>query len=777
MDLININGNNMMAGQPDNLSMKVTIEFPQELTEKQRDLKNDLLTIFASAADLQRKVSDATEKMLMNTEVWKELITLNFSEEARKRKVAHFLATNWIKEQNDDLIHIVGMLKSKNCQLTEKELNPKRTEERLDLFLKEVGRSIAHWIEVEFAIDLIVDRDYKDAQHTGEPLRMTEKERSYTKALHRAYRTIINDSNMIKDKNANMHHYMKSIVEEYYRQICNSIRLEDKDVKVVPVDKIFMHNPNAVNIEDILRSIESKFAKEMEKTQQDARALLIALLSDLKTILQNWDDIVKAEETVRKLFYSEKLENLVYNFNGRDENTLKDFNKKLDKYIGQHIKRKDSDVLKAHAKIHGKQSKTEYLLKIYHNLIKLIKNNGDVIKKAKQIEFSKSIIQCLDGGELHTIYSYEAESHVLPFSKEQKSVVNNYGIESKRKLFSSLDRIISLFWSRRTYDVVYDSAALQENTEEPHLTNSSLLTSAVNISNHTEASNMLNEFKRVLPQNFSEKVNSVGLFLSGQTSENAEDSPMQEQITEEDLHSMITVESILSTEDSSERTNFLPSRKQYRDLSNEINSLIDTETAEISQKRIYTVMFYVVNCLLLGISIYSNTLGCRLIAHTFGSVENISFIYLLCVVLACVFGGHVALDILYLLASIIRDLRAKKHKINSILTGGLLFCAGIAIVYGIVFPFLFNIDKIDSYFSWLGFSLLATVTFMIYSMCSKEEILKEMHGIRERSAVNRKIPDVILYAVVMVLAITLTHAVQIVLLNDLPSLFDGLWHE
>ncbi|KAI5163088.1 hypothetical protein NEAUS03_2190, partial [Nematocida ausubeli] len=98
MDLINNDGSNMMAGQPDNLSMKVTIEFPQELTEKQRDLKNDLLTIFASAADLQRKITNAIEKMLMKTEVWKELITLNFSEEARKRKVAHFLATNWIKE-------------------------------------------------------------------------------------------------------------------------------------------------------------------------------------------------------------------------------------------------------------------------------------------------------------------------------------------------------------------------------------------------------------------------------------------------------------------------------------------------------------------------------------------------------------------------------------------------------------------------------------------------------------------------------------------------------
>ncbi|KAI5134075.1 hypothetical protein NEAUS06_0909 [Nematocida ausubeli] len=767
MDLININENNMMAGQPDNLSMKVTIEFPQELTQEQRDFKNDLLTIFASADDLQRKISDATDKMLMNTEVWKELITMNFSEEARKRKVAHFLATNWIKEQNDDLIHIVGMLKSKNCQLTEKELNPKRTEERLDLFLKEVGRSIAHWIEVEFAIDLIVDRDYKDAQPTGNSLRMSNKERNYTKALHQAYRMIINESNMIKDKNSNMHHYMKSVVEEYYHRICNVIRLDEKDVKVQPVDKIFMHSPDAVNIEDILRSIESKFAMEMEKAQHNTRALVIALLSDLKTILQNWDDIVKAEKTVRKLFYSEKLENLAYNLNGRDEDTLKEFNKKLDKYISQHIKRKDTDVLKAHAKMHGKQSKTEYLLKIYHNLINLIKNNGDVIKKAKQIEFSTDIDECLDRGELYKIYSYQAESRVQPFSKEQKSVVNNYGVGSKRMLFSSLDRFISLFWSGCTPDIVYDSTALQENTEDPHLTNSNLLTSAVNISTHMETSSMLNEFKQVQPQNFSEKVNSVGIFLSEPTSEN----------TEEDLHSMITVESILSTENSSERTNFLPSRERYRNLSNEIDSLIDTETEEISLKRIYTVIFYVVNSLLLGISIYSTILGSMLIAHMFGSLEKISVIYLLCVLLACLSGGHVALDILYLLASIIRDIRAKKHKINTILTVVLLFCASIAIVCGLVFPFLFNLDKIDSYFSWLGLSLLAAVIFMIYSMCSKEEILKEMHRIRERSAVNRKIPDVILYAVVMVIAITLVHAVQIVLLNDLPSLFNRLWHE
>ncbi|EHY64703.1 hypothetical protein NERG_02322 [Nematocida ausubeli] len=760
MDLIDNNGSNMIAAQSNIPRMTVTIEFPRELTQEQRDLKNDLLTIFASAADLQRKISNATDKMLMNTEVWKELITLNFSEEARKRKVAHFLATNWIKEQNDDLIHIVGMLKSKNCQLTEKELNLKRTEERLDLFLKEVGRSIAHWIEVEFAIDLIVDRGYKDAQSTGNSLRMSNKERNYTKALHQAYRMIINESNMIKDKNSNMHHYMKSVVEKYYHRICNVIRLDEKDVKVQPVDKIFMHSPDAVNIEDILRSIESKFAMEMEKAQHNTRALVIALLSDLKTILQNWDDIVKAEETVRKLFYSEKLENLVYNLNGRDENTLKEFNKKLDKYISQHIKRKDTDVLKAHTKIHGKQSKTEYLLKIYHNLINLIKNNGDVIKKAKQIEFSTNIIQCLDGGELYKIYSYQAESRVQPFSKEQKSIVNNYGIVPKRKIFSSLGRLISLFWSRRMHHVVYESTILQKNTQQSG--NESVLSKTMNVLKDTANGicSTLDDIEEVCVKAATETMNAVGLPLSEEPCEYIPLLSMQAPIVEGNSQGANSVEDAAHVRRKYESIDRERLRRERANASNETSGSIGTEPPQKSSlKIICTLPLCILTCVLLGLSMYSIIIGFSLLKNGL-KLTLTAAIFGLTSVMVISSGVLTAMHCASLLIITAQDLYIKKTKGNIICLVLMAVCSTASLMGGIIYPSTLNMNSTKVSLYWMVASIFATAAFTISIGLFRRRIVSGMRNWVKKAKFNLNARRVMEYAELMTLLIVLAYFIQ-----------------
>ncbi|KAI5132744.1 uncharacterized protein NESG_01954 [Nematocida ausubeli] len=715
MDLIDNNENNMIAAQSNIPRMTVTIEFPRELTQEQRDLKNDLLTIFASANDLQRKISDATDKMLMNTEVWKELITMNFSEEARKRKVAHFLATNWIKEQNDDLIHIVGMLKSKNCQLNNIKMEDKSKEERLDLFLKEVGRTIAHWIKIEFAIDLIVDRDYKDAQTKGNSLRMTTQERNYTKALHQAYRMIINESNMIKDKNSNMHHYMKSVVEKYYHRICNVIRLDEKDIKVQPVDKIFMHNPDAVNIEDILRSIESKFAMEMEKAQHNTRALVIALISDLKTILQNWDDIVKAEETVRKLFYSEKLENLVYNLNGRDENTLKEFNKKLDKYISQHIKRKEADVLKAHAKIHGIQSKTEYLLKIYHNLINLIKNNGDIIKKAKQIEFSTNIIQCLGGGELYKIYSYQAESRVQPFSREQKSIVNNYGIGSKRKIFSSLGRLISLFWSRRMHHVVYESTILQENTQQ--FGNGSVLSKTMNVLKDTANGicSAFDDIEEVCVKAATETMSAVGLSRMENSYEYIENKPMQEPIVEE---------------------NSQPLRHTHVDASNGAPAWIRTEPSTKPLIIAHTVPFLIVTAILLRLSIYSTTMGFGLVIKYLKNTAAFNLFKVNAGLIGLI-GIFLVKNTTNILLTTAKDIWNRKAKGSAICAAVIVLYTTVVVGSGLLGPLTLNVQELEVSLYWIVIFALTTWAFVKYDRDLREEIEEEEYSSENFKKVDR----------------------------------------
>ncbi|KAI5162560.1 hypothetical protein NEAUS03_2011 [Nematocida ausubeli] len=68
MNLIDINESNMMKGVSDNLSMRVTVENSQELTEQQSALKSDLPTTSAGADDWMMDIPRETERLLPGTE-------------------------------------------------------------------------------------------------------------------------------------------------------------------------------------------------------------------------------------------------------------------------------------------------------------------------------------------------------------------------------------------------------------------------------------------------------------------------------------------------------------------------------------------------------------------------------------------------------------------------------------------------------------------------------------------------------------------------------------
>ncbi|KAI5162562.1 hypothetical protein NEAUS03_2013, partial [Nematocida ausubeli] len=466
--------------------------------------------------------------------------------------------------------------------------------------------------------------------------------------------------------------------------------------------------------------------------------------------------------TVRKLFYSEKLENLAYNFNGRDENTLKDFNKKLDKYIGQHIKRKDSDVLKAHAKIHGKQSKTEYLLKIYHNLINLIKKNGDVIKKAKQVEFSKSIIQCLNGVELRKIYSYEAESHVQPFSKEQKIVVNNYGIGSKRKLFSSLGRMISLFWSRRTYDVVYDSAALQENTQQGYFGNESMLTKTMNVlkDKANGVCSVFNDIEEVCIDQFTEKMDAVGLPISEGACEYTPLLPMQAPIVEENSQSMSSVEGTVYVRSTSEGINSEKLRRERANASNETSGLIGTKPPQNSSlKIIYALPLCIFTSLLLGLTMYSIIIGFCLFANSLKLSLTAATFALTSLIVASA-GIKTAMHCGCLLKLTAQDLYIRKTKGNIACIVFMAVCGIAAFMGGIVYPFRLNLRTIKASLYWMVAFILTTAAFTICMGLFRRRIANEMRNWVKRIKFKHNAKRAIAYAGLMSILIALVYFTQ-----------------
>ncbi|KAI5163389.1 hypothetical protein NEAUS03_2311, partial [Nematocida ausubeli] len=748
MNLIDIDENNMMEGVSNNLGMKVTVEFPQELTEQQSDLKNDLLTILESKTDWKTKISIATKRMLMHSEVWKGLITLNFSEEAKNNKTAHFLATNWIKEQNDDLIHIVGMLKSKNCQLNNIKMEGKSKQERLALFLEEVGRSISHWAEVEHAINLMVERNDKDVPSTSTSLRMPTQGRKYTKALHQAYRVLIDESNMIKDNNANMHLHIKCLVESYYRWICEMTKVNEKKVEVVPIDQIFMHNQEAINIEGVLRGIERKFVKVMKRNTNGDYSPIISLLSDLKTILQNWDDIVAAEQTVRKIFYSKELENLAYNFNRKDENALEEFNEELDRRITHHIQQKDADILKAHAKIYGEESKTDYLLKIYHNLINLILEKGDIIKKAKQIEFSTYIDDCLDQDELYMIDSYKAEGQVQPFSEEKEIVVNNYGIRSQGGIFFYVGQMILLFCSKQA-DGIYASAPPQESSEPESSRVVSVLTKSIR-SLGNKLKNIytaFNYFEKLYIDRFAKKASLVGLSFIKPEHEYNELRTVEESTIEEDLLSTDDLEGGAIVGSTFEEDN-MQLLSESTNASNDASILIGTEPQNSSLKIIYTVPFFILASFILGASLYSTVMGYGLLGKTI-KISIRELIVQLFAFVIFLTGLKSSLHSIYTLIVTADDLRIRKTRGNIVCIFGIIVCTAMALGCGLVYPCTLDVQQVVPSLDWMLVSLLTTVAFITYTGYFKKEIVKEMRTNNRIAKFKFNVQRIVFYAITM----------------------------
>ncbi|KAI5163765.1 hypothetical protein NEAUS03_2389, partial [Nematocida ausubeli] len=151
-----------------------------------------------------------------------------------------------------------------------------------------------------------------------------------------------------------------------------------------------------------------------------------------------------------------------------------------------------------------------------------------------------------------------------------------------------------------------ETERLLPDTEETDLNNESVLTKTMNVLKDTasEAYSILNGIEKACLKTAGVTMNAVGLPLTEEAHEYTELRPMEEPVVEEDLqHVDNDQEGTVYVESNSGENNSLPLRNERVSyLNNAIGWIRTNITQNSSLKIVYTVPFFILASLLLGMT-------------------------------------------------------------------------------------------------------------------------------------------------------------------------------
>ncbi|EHY66839.1 hypothetical protein NERG_00479 [Nematocida ausubeli] len=308
-----------------------------------------------------------------------------------------------------------------------------------------------------------------------------------------------------------------------------------------------------------------------------------------------------------------------------------------------------------------------------------------------------------------------------------------------------------------------ETEGMHAGTEEINFNNESVLTKTMDVLKDKagEAYSTLNDIEKACAKKVAETMNAVGLPLTEEAHEYTELVPMGGSAVEEDLqHVDNDKKGTVYVESNSGENNSPPLRNARVSYLNPAIGWIRTNiTQNSSLKIVYTVPFFILASLMLGMIIYSMVM-------IFGQLRkdlDFSFksvVFALSSVVVGLFGIFVVKCTLSIFGILIRDLWNRKTKGNIISILGIILCTVLAFAVGVIYPSSKKVHEIEASLSWMLLFLLTIFAFLAYTLCFERRIEKEMHNQEDVPKLDEAIAAVSMLSILMTMSIVLIYFTQ-----------------
>ncbi|KFG25817.1 uncharacterized protein NESG_01803 [Nematocida ausubeli] len=315
-----------------------------------------------------------------------------------------------------------------------------------------------------------------------------------------------------------------------------------------------------------------------------------------------------------------------------------------------------------------------------------------------------------------------------------------------------------------------ETEGMHAGTEEIDFNNESVLTKTMDVLKDKagEAYSTLNDIEKACAKKVAETMNAVGLSLAGEAHEYTELVPMGVSVVEEDLqHVDNDKKGTVYVESNSGENNSPPLRNARVSYLNPAIGWIRTNITQNSPlKIVYTVPFFILASILLGMIVYSMVMIFGLFLKDFDFSFK-SVVFALSSLMVDLFGIFVVKCTLSIFGILIRDLWNRKTKGNIISILGIILCTVLAFVVGFIYPFSGEVHEIEASLSWLLLFLFTIFAFFAYTFCFGEKIKKEMHNQENVPKLDEAISALGMLSILMTVSIVLIYFTQPITPNNL----------
>ncbi|KAI5163390.1 hypothetical protein NEAUS03_2312, partial [Nematocida ausubeli] len=201
-------------------------------------------------------------------------------------------------------------------------------------------------------------------------------------------------------------------------------------------------------------------------------------------------------------------------------------------------------------------------------------------------------------------------------------------------------------------------------------------------------------------------------------------------------------------------------------LNNAIGWIRTNITQNSSLKIVYTVPFFILASLLLGMTMYSIVMIIGLLRRD-SEFSFSAVVFVLSSLVVRLLGVFVVKYTLYILIMIARDLWNRKTKGNIISILGIILCTVMAFAGGIIYPCPLNVHTVEASLSWMILFLLTIFAFIAYALCFNKKIKKEMHNQERVPELIENIELAAVGSIFMIISIILIYFTQPSITNNL----------
>ncbi|KAI5190581.1 hypothetical protein NEMIN01_1119 [Nematocida minor] len=423
-------------------TQKTRIRFPCDLTEPEKELREDLLEIFGND-ELQAEdmVYKSIERIKKDVHLLKDMITVECPKKTENitnsDKIENLFTIEWLVERDDEILHFLCMMQNNKNLLGQLNAENSSAEDRIAAFFEAAGARITHWADVACAIRLIkpkkswsdLKRGLKHFAMKGSQSASANREESgeldknalLNRNIQSAYMALLYEIIFIRDSNE--YWYSKSVLQKYFHNMCRIAEIKEESIADAPLESIFEETDTEINIKSILKKMHSAFSSEIDRKRHvlekgemyELDPKIVKLLASLKSVLANWEGIVCAEAAIREFFFCNDLWPAFYQLDKSNPKSLELLHRKVLKYLGYHMQDHLNLLLDNNAELQKNSNAKQYLMRIYSNLRKFITAEAGIAAKIKDVMFSPESEYSLDEKSMCAIEEYVVEEVHKPF--------------------------------------------------------------------------------------------------------------------------------------------------------------------------------------------------------------------------------------------------------------------------------------------------------------------------------------------------------------------------